>query len=310
MAEVLEGELLERDGELATARKLADGAAGAHGALALVEGPAGVGKSSLLRETVTFARDRGFETASARANELEREFAFGLVRQLFEPKLAQLRGAGRKEVLSGAAGLAAPLFEQLDADSLTPHGEASHAALHGLYWLTVNLATKQPLALSVDDLHWGDAPSLRFFAYLANRVDELPVLIVAGTRPDEPGSEIDLLEQLATSPSAHVIRPHPLSLEAVTELIRAHLSEPAPEFATACHDATRGNPLLVRELLVTLADERIAPTADQAGAVLELASRSVARSVRLRMRRLGPAAERLAQAVAVLGEGANLGTAA
>ena len=41
-------------------------------------------------------------------------------------------------------GCAAPLFEQLDADTLTPRGEASHATLHGLYWLTVNLATKRP----------------------------------------------------------------------------------------------------------------------------------------------------------------------
>jgi DNA-binding CsgD family transcriptional regulator len=303
-------ELLEREGELAMARRLTDGAAEANGALAFVEGPAGVGKSSILRKTVVLAQDRGFDTANARASELEREFAFGLVRQLFEPKLARLGVADRREALSGAAGLAAPLFERLDADSLTPSGEASHATLHGLYWLTVNLATKQPLALAVDDLHWSDPPSLRFLAYLANRVDELPVLMVAGARPDEPGAEADLLEQLATSPSAHVIRPHPLSKESVAELIRGAVADPAPEFAAACFDATQGNPLLVRELLTTLTDERIEPTAEQAGVVLELASRSVARSVGLRLRRLGPAAEGLAQAVAVLGDGTGLGTAA
>ena len=70
------------------ARQLADGAVSGSGGLALVEGPAGVGKSSLLREAVTVARRLGFDTANARASELEREFAFGLVRQLFEPKLA------------------------------------------------------------------------------------------------------------------------------------------------------------------------------------------------------------------------------
>ena len=310
MAQVFQSQLLEREGELDIARRLADGAAAANGALALVEGPAGVGKSSLLRETLTLARDRGFDTAGARANELEREFAFGLVRQLFEPKLARLDSVERDEVMSGAAGLAAPLFERLDADSLTPRGEASHATLHGLYWLTVNLATKQPLALAVDDLHWGDPPSLRFFAYLANRVDELPVLMVAGARPDEPGAEVDLLEQLASSPAAHVIHPHPLSRESVTALIGSVVGEPAPEFAAASYDATKGNPLMVRELLVALGDERIEPTADQAGRVLELASRSVARSVGLRLRRLGPAAERLAQAVAVLGDGTDLAIAA
>ena len=310
MADLVELELLEREGELAMAGRLAENAAGSSGALALVEGPAGVGKSSLLRKAVGLARERGFDTASARASELERDFAFGLVRQLFEPKLARLGCADREEALAGAAGLAAPLFEQLDADSLTPRGEASHATLHGLYWLTVNLATKQPLALSVDDLHWGDPPSLRFLAYLANRVEELPVLMVAGARPDEPGAEVDLLEQLAAAPSTHLIRPHPLGRESVAALVGSVLGDPAPEFAAACYEATQGNPMLLKELVSTLHAEGVEPAADRAGVVLEMASRSVARSVALRLRRLGPTAERLAHAVSVLGDGTALETAA
>jgi DNA-binding CsgD family transcriptional regulator len=310
VADLLDLELLERDGELEMAGRLAEEAAGSNGSLALVEGPAGVGKSSILRRTVALARDRGFDSATARASELERDFAFGLVRQLFEPKLARLGSADRNEVLAGAAGLAAPLFEQLDADALTPRGEASHATLHGLYWLTVNLATKQPLALSVDDLHWGDPPSLRFLAYLANRVEELPVLMVVGARPDEPGAEVDLLEQLAAAPSAHLIRPHPLGRESVTALVGAVLGDPAPEFAAACYDATQGNPLLLKELVSTLHAEGVEPTAGRAGVVLEMASRSVARAVALRLRRLGPTAERLAHAVSVLGDGTTLHTAA
>ena len=48
--------------------------------------------------------------------------------------------------------------------------------MHGLYWLTVSLAPQRaPLLLAVDDLHWADQPSLRFAAYLARRLDDLPV---------------------------------------------------------------------------------------------------------------------------------------
>ena len=58
-------------------------------------------------------------------------------------------------------------------------GDTAFAALHGLYWLTVNLADAGPLVLTVDDAHWADPPSLRFLGYLSRRLDGMPVLLVA-----------------------------------------------------------------------------------------------------------------------------------
>lgn len=303
-------QLLEREVELGTLRELIASAAGGAGAVALVEGPAGIGKSSLLREAFALAGQAGCETAAARGSKLEREFAFGLVRQLFEPLLSASAPKQRRRLLAGAAGLAGPLFEALDAELLSPRGEASQAALHGLYWLTVNLATDRPLVLVVDDAHWGDAPSLRFLAYLVNRLEDLPVLVVVGVRPLEAGAEVDLLDELAASPSARAIRPASLSVQGVERLVGAELAVAVDRsFADACYQATRGNPLLLRELLVTLRAERIEPVAAQAARVLEVAPRSVARSVARRLRGLGPDAGELARAFAVLGEGADLSVA-
>ena len=62
-------------------------------------------------------------------------------------------------------------------------GEPDHAVLHGLYWLTAGLG---PLALVVDDAHWLDRPSLRWLAYMVNRVADLPLAIVLAARGDEP----------------------------------------------------------------------------------------------------------------------------
>ena len=56
-------------------------------------------------------------------------------------------------------------------------GRALGAALHGLYWLAANTAARQPLLIAVDDAHWADMPSLRWLAYLAVRVEDLPVLV-------------------------------------------------------------------------------------------------------------------------------------
>ena len=74
------------------------------------------------------------------------------------------------------------------------------AVLHGLYWLTSNVAAAGPLALIVDDAHWSDRASLEWLVYLARRVDDLPVVLVVGYRPDEPGAASDLLSQLAGEP--------------------------------------------------------------------------------------------------------------
>ena len=40
---------------------------------------------------------------------------------------------------------------------------------HGLYWLTANLAARAPVLILVDDVHWADAPSLRFLVFLVAR---------------------------------------------------------------------------------------------------------------------------------------------
>ena len=61
--------------------------------------------------------------------------------------------------------------------------EGTFAALHGLYWLTVNLCDDGPALLAVDDLHWCDRPSLRFLAFLARRLEDLPLLVVGSLRP-------------------------------------------------------------------------------------------------------------------------------
>ena len=84
-------------------------------------------------------------------------------------------------------------------------GDPFFGFLNGLYWLTVNLADRGPLLMSVDDAHLSDAPSLRFLAYLSRRLEGLPVLLVAAGRSPDPEGE-DLWRQLAEDPVAEVIR--------------------------------------------------------------------------------------------------------
>ncbi len=122
----------------------------------------------------------------ARGTELERDFSFGVVRQLFEPVLVEAAEHERANVLQAEAGAAAdllglrgtPAVDSSPSSSVDP----SFAILHGLYWLCANLAAARPLCVVVDDAHWADASSLRFLAFLLTRLKELDIALVVATR--------------------------------------------------------------------------------------------------------------------------------
>jgi DNA-binding CsgD family transcriptional regulator/tetratricopeptide (TPR) repeat protein len=294
-------DLLERDAELATLEALIGGASG-WGRLLAIEGPPGIGKSALIREAQSRAQQAGVEALGARGSELEATFSFGVVRQLFEPLLAQLAEEERDELLAGAAEFATPVFEpaQLAAEATR---DVSLAMLHGLYWLTANVAASRPVLLTVDDLHWCDPPSLRWLAYLLPRLDGLDLSIVVGLRPAEHGEAPALLSQIISDPRATIVQPAPLSAPATTRLIRETLLPGTDEgFCAACHELTGGNPLLLRELRNAIVAEGVVPSVVNVSRLRELAARAGSRALSARLSRLAPEAARLAQAVAILGE--------
>ena len=175
--------MLEREAEMAALAATLDAARAGEGRLVLVEGSAGIGKTRLLAEARALAVAAEFEVLTARGGELEGEFAFGIVRQLFEAPLALATPELRGELLAGAAELSLSLLASAPAGASGEGAESSFAMLHGLYWLAANFASCKPTLLVVDDLHWADEPSLRWLVYLARRLEGLPLLLLIGTRP-------------------------------------------------------------------------------------------------------------------------------
>ncbi|CAA9489444.1 MAG: hypothetical protein AVDCRST_MAG30-1278, partial [uncultured Solirubrobacteraceae bacterium] len=275
------------------------------GASVVVEGPAGIGKTTLLRTALDAARHAGMRTALARASEFERGFGFGVVRQLFEPIVAEATGPRSTALFAGAARLARETLDQAVGDD-TPTRENAYSALHALYWLCVNISDERPLVLGIDDLQWADAASLRWISFLARRIEGLPVLLIATLRTDGRSDEGAPADDLVVNRLARTVRPRALSTEAVGVLVAHELgAEPDPEFVSACHDATRGNPLFVRELLGSLRVQGVQPVAGQTGRVEEVGPAAVTRLVLHRLAGLGPAAERLARASALIGDGGD-----
>jgi DNA-binding CsgD family transcriptional regulator len=296
-------QLFERERELGQIEALIEEAGALAGHVVVIEGPAGIGKSQLLAE----ARERAaasMATLSARASELERDFPFGVVRQLFEGAVAT--PDMRERALAGAAEPAAAAFGA-SYDPAADGGGASFAALHGLYWLALNLAEERPLLLAVDDIQWCDPPSLRFIAYLSRRLEGVPILLLATQRRSEPGTDPALLGEVAQDPQTLTLRPAPLTAEGVTRFVRARLGGDADDaFCRACHETTGGNPLLLRQLLGALESDGVPPTADNVSIVSDIGPRAVSRTVLLRLARLPQDAAAVAGAVAILGESAQV----
>ena len=302
------GPLLEREAELGTIASALAEARDGSGRVLLVEGPPGIGKTRLLAEARASAETAGMRVLAARGGELERTFPYGVVRQLFEPVLAAAHpDAG---LLDGAAALAEPALGSAVA-RVAPSPDATFAIQHGLYWLTANLAGRSPVAIVVDDAHWADAQTLRWLAYLVARVEGLPVAVVLGARPAEPGAAVSDIDGIGRDPVTAVVRPGPLTNAAVAKLLTDRLDQPVDDaFVCACADITGGNPFLTGELIAELVDAGIVPSADAVEDLQRVAPRSVARSVKARLRALPPAAGALATAVAVMGREADLGVAA
>ena len=281
----------------------------------MVEGPAGIGKTALLAVARDAAEGEGFRVLRARGAELEREFAFGVVRQLVEPVLAGASEDERAQLLDGPPGVAArllglPGLGVAVATAAPTAPDPSFAVLHGLYWLCANLTVQQPLALVVDDAHWADGASLRLLAFLLPRLEELHAAVLLGARPAEAGESRELLAALTMDTATEVVTVGPLSTRGVATLVAVALGvEPEPAFAVACWAATGGTPFLVCTLVDALRDEQIAPIAASAAKVQDVATDTLSRWAMLRLVRLGPDAAHLARAVAVL-ERAELALAA
>jgi DNA-binding CsgD family transcriptional regulator/tetratricopeptide (TPR) repeat protein len=298
--------LLERERELAEFDVSIDQAKVGEGRAVAVEAAAGLGKTRLLREVREAGSEAGLTVLSARATELERDFPFALVRQLFEAKLAALPPDEREQVLEGAAAARGAL-------GLDPGDGRAHdtfAVLHGLYWVTAALAERGSLLLAVDDAHTADAASLDYLGFLLPRLEELPVLLVVTSRPDEPDPS-GALRRIVTDAGVRHMTLAPLSAEATTTLLEQELDrQPAAEFANACFEVSGGNPFLLRELAATLVRRGIDPSPEQASLVGELVPERVAQSVLMRVERLSRQAGAVARSLAVLGDETDLGLVA
>ncbi len=299
--------LIERDAEIERITKALEAARQGSGETLVIEAPAGLGKSSLLRYAASQVGEE-IRVLSARGGGSAEAVDFGVALRLLSPLVEDLDQDRRESVFSGHAARARALIE--GAETFAP-GEPADATplLVGLTWLTARLA-REPLLIAIDDAHAVDLPTLSYLVHLEQMIGDLPIALLIAARPATEAARQRLLARLSAAPTATRIGLEALSEGGVAELVGATAAEAATEFSAAVAETSGGNPLLVCELLRE-AQRRGLDAGDPscAAAVATLVPEGVAINVAGRIAELPPECERLCRAVAVIGDGATLAEA-
>jgi DNA-binding CsgD family transcriptional regulator len=239
-------ETVGRQAELASIHAFLECAAESPLALVL-EGEAGIGKSTLWLDGVEAARARGFRVLVSRPAEAERRLTHAGLGDLFEGVLESVLPAlptPRRHALEVA------LLLEEDADDFDPRtlGVAVRSALEVL-------AAEGPVVLAIDDDQWLDPSSASALAFALRRLDGHAMLLLLARRLGESAETPDL--ELAIH-ADRVERLHvgPLSLGAIHQLLQAHLALPlARPTLLRVHETSGGNPFYALELARALGAE-------------------------------------------------------
>ena len=282
------------------------------GQVAWVAGEAGIGKSRLMFELASYARQRGLTVLATHCYEIERAIAYQPVIDLVTQAWQAVPQASRQgiaptllaeiavlvpAVASHLSGL--PGLPRLSAD----FPEARQARLfHALLQLCDVLAHGRQLIVLVDDTQWADDASVQFLHFLARQVVARPILLVFACRDEEHRLDsrlAGLVESLRGEVHTRHFALAPLAL-GDTQALLAQLNDPrfsTPDVAGRLHSEADGNPFFLWSMLHSLR-ESVAFDPSAGTALLPDALRD---SVRVRLARLPPEARTLLDLAAVLG---------
>ncbi|MFI2433574.1 ATP-binding protein [Streptomyces sp. NPDC018693] len=302
--------LLERESELLAIQRALEtlcGTAGGErtarrGGVLAFEGPAGVGKTTVLNELRHQAAEFGCTVLFARGGEQESQVPFRVMRQLIRPLFAPMDEGEYRVLLGNWYPIVAPAIG-LDAPTGDTHPDPQ-GVRDGLDWVVTRLSVRHgsPLVLVLDDAHWADLESLAWLSAFATRAEELAVLIVVACRPDEITSAGPALEELT---GRHGARPHelaPLTSGAVASVVHRILDGDADEiFCRELWAITAGSPYEVVELLQKSKERGLKAHEGSIPQLRDLASAVKSSGIVDRLMQLGAATIQVAGMAAVLG---------
>ncbi len=257
---VLRAHLVGREAELARLLALLDRAWQRQGALVVVEGEAGVGKTRLVRELNDQVRRQGGKVLTGSCYEGER-LPYGPFVEAFRTLVDDRDDDD--PLFSGLEAELQPLLPGLESNAELPALEPNQARLRlfdATSRLLARLSNRQPLLLVLDDLHWIDDASLELLGYLVRNSQGHPILICGTIRQEERDEQHPLTRLIWALSRQHLVERielAPLPPQATADLLAAllGLSKPPEALAGPIFQYAEGNPFFVEELVRMLAEE-------------------------------------------------------
>ncbi|MEE9284316.1 MAG: AAA family ATPase, partial [Dehalococcoidia bacterium] len=308
-----------REAERAELRRLLDQAAKGQGALAMIGGEPGVGKTRLSEELMAEARQRNMTALIGHCYEMEGA-------PPYIPFVEMVEAGARlfpPETFRDALGESAPevaklmpelhrIFPDIPSPPELPPEQERRYLFNGMREFIARTGRTQALLLVLDDLHWADDSTLLLLQHIAQQLHEMPVLILGTYRNVELDVARPLartLEELLRQRLAHRIALRRLPQDAVSAMLRALSGqEPPKPLVDAVYGETEGNPFFVEEVFQHLAEEgKLFDAHGRWRTDLEVSELDVPEGVRLvigrRLERVGEECRRVLTSAAVIGRG-------
>jgi len=243
-------ELLGREPELEAVDGFLTAAAGGPCTL-VIEGDAGIGKTSIWREALRRADALGLQVYSCRPASAEAKLSFSALSDLLElvsdDALARLPKPQRHAI-------------EVALLRTDPHGGApdARAAATGVRSLLRLLAADAAVLVAVDDVQWLDVSSARALDFALRRTGDDRVSLLAARRSGTAEGSTKLTSVLSEAEHLPV---GPLSLAATHELLKRRLGRSLPRrLLVRVHEASGGNPFYALEVARTVIEHEHQPS--------------------------------------------------
>jgi DNA-binding NarL/FixJ family response regulator len=240
-------ELIGREPERAQLDVWVTEAMAGHGSLVLLSGEAGVGKTSLAKNTLTCSGMQTLEGFAVQGG----TSPFG---PIVEGLRSYRRAAGDVPLVEGPlAGHLAMLLPELGPPA--PLGDRA-TLFEAIRQALAGIAARRPTVLFLDDLQWADDATPELLGALARSLDSEPLLVLGAFRSDElpRGHSVRRLRsELRRASRLRQIAVEPFDAEASATLLEQTLGTVAPSLRRAVFDRTDGVAFFVRELGSALA---------------------------------------------------------
>ncbi len=306
-----------RESEVSAIRAAIDRALSGHGSIVMLRGGPGVGKTRLAMEMSEYASRVGFRCVVGHCYERDEPVPFLPFVEIIEGHLAQAASLEdhRRRIGDNAAELAqiAPsirrVFPDIPQPLELPPAQKRRYLFQSVSEALTRCAQTRSYLYILDDLQWADESSLALLIHLANRIAQLPVVIIGTFRDgysDSNPALIRTLEELVRMG----VRPQKLGglpTVAVAQMLRELSQREAPEsLLSLIHEETQGNPFFVEEVYRHLVEDgKVFDAAGQFRTDIKIDEFDVPENVRLvinrRLERLDENEKRVLAAAAVIG---------